>query len=256
MKSRTCALFGFLVCCALLPAPRLLPASGTSARSVPGFDLPAVSVHGVVQLVGTRTPKNGPQNDSSGVVVWLTSSDGAAPRIGRLRQRMTQKGKRFSPHVMAVEAGTEVDFPNEDPFFHNVFSIFDGRRFDLGLYASGETRPVSFTRPGISYIFCNIHPQMSAVVVTVRTPYYTISDARGAFALTDVPAGRYQLQLWHERSTPEHLDSLARNIEVNANGLDLGIIGVSEEGYLPRLHKNKYGQDYDTKRNKPAYRKP
>jgi plastocyanin len=254
MKSR--ALFVFLAGCALLSAPGFAPVPATSARSTPVLTRPAASVRGVIKLLGVRNQKIGARNDRSGVVVWLNSVDGTHPKAGRLRQRMTQKGKRFSPHVMAVEVGTEVDFPNEDPFFHNVFSIFDGRRFDLGLYASGETRPVSFTRPGVSYIFCNIHPQMSAVVVTVGTPYYTISDADGAFALNDVPAGRYHLQFWHERSTPEHLESLARNIEVNSNGLDLGVIAVSEEGYLPRSHRNKYGQEYDTKRNKPAYRKP
>jgi plastocyanin len=254
MKRRT--LFVLLAACAFLSAPGPVPAPETSARSTSVLDRPAASVRGVIKLLGIRTQKNGARDDQSGVVVWLSSLDGAVPRAGRLRQRMTQKGKRFSPHVLAVEAGTEVDFPNEDPFFHNVFSIFDGRRFDLGLYASGETRPVSFARPGVSYIFCNIHPQMSAVVVTVGTPFYTISDSGGAFALNDVPAGRYHLQVWHERSTPEHLESLARSIEVNSNVLDLAVIGLSEEGYLPRSHRNKYGQDYDTKRNKPAYRKP
>ena len=83
--------------------------------------------------------------------------------------------------MLVVPAGSLVEFPNRDPFFHNVFSLFEGKRFDLGLYEAGTTRTVRFDRPGISYIFCNIHPEMSAVIITVSTPLYAIAkeDGRG-----------------------------------------------------------------------------
>ena len=76
----------------------------------------------------------------------------------------------FTPHILVVPVGSVVRFPNADPFFHNVFSLFDGKRFDLGLYEAGSTKEVTFSREGLSYIFCNIHPEMSAVVISLSTP--------------------------------------------------------------------------------------
>lgn len=215
------------------------------------------AVKGRIELVNSKLKARGGKLDAGGVVVWLTPLDGAALR-GASRQRsvVTQRDKRFFPHIVAVETGAEVSFPNEDPFFHNVFSIFNGKRFDLGLYASGETRPVNFTRPGISYIFCNIHPHMSAVVVTLDTPYFAVSDAAGNLVFGEVPAGNYRLGVWHERAKPETLTALTRTVQVSVGGLNLGAIQVSEEGYVPRPHPNKYGQEYDSQQRQPGYRKP
>jgi plastocyanin len=194
--------------------------------------------------------------DAGGVVVWLDPLDGPAPRAQRPRQRMDQRGKRFIPHVVAVQRGSEVDFPNNDPFFHNVFSLYNGKRFDLGLYASGESRPVLFNRPGVSHIFCNIHPQMSAVVVALDTPYFGVSDRAGNVAVADVPEGRYTLRVWHERTKPAELDALTRQVRITPAAADLGVIRLSEEGYVPQPHPNKHGQDYDNERNRPPYRRP
>lgn len=156
---------------------------------------------------------------------------------------------------MVVEKGTEIDFPNSDPFFHNVFSLFNGKRFDLGLYASGESRPVSFNRVGISYIFCNIHPLMSAIVVSVDSPYHALSDQAGQLTINDVPEGRYQLKVWHERTTPQELAAQVRTINVSGNGVvDLGVVRLNEAGYIPQPHPNKHGQPYDNERNKPSYK--
>lgn len=214
------------------------------------------TVRGRVELINTRLkPRNG-KMDASGVVVWLEPLDGDAPR-GTARQKIVldQRNKRFVPHVVAIETGSMVDFPNGDPFFHNVFSIYNGKKFDLGLYASGETRPVGFNRPGISYIFCNIHPQMSAVVIALDTPYFAVSDNQGVFAISNVAAGRYRLKVWHERALPETLAALSRNVQVSQAGLDLDLIRVSEEGYVPRPHPNKHGQEYDPQAARPGYRK-
>ncbi len=219
-----------------------------------------VSVKGIVETVRSkatgREVKSSVGGDASGVVVWLEAIAGSSHRAVRTRRLIRQEGKRFMPHVLATEVGAEVDFPNLDPFFHNVFSIYDGRRFDLGLYASGETRPVAFNRPGVSYIFCNIHPQMSAIVVALETPHHAVTDKRGAFVIDGVPEGRYRLELWHERSTQELLAAVDRELEVGPGGLDLGTLRLSEEGFTPQPHRNKYGEEYDLRRNPPAYRKP
>jgi len=217
----------------------------------------AAPVKGRIEVTNSRIKARDGKPDASGVVVWLASPDGSVLRgASKQRRVITQRNKRFAPHILAIETGSEVDFPNEDPFFHNVFSIFNGKRFDLGLYASGETRPVNFNRAGISYIFCNIHPQMSAIVIALDTPYFAISDKAGGFVINNVPAGNYRLNVWHERAKPETLAALVRTVQVTATGFDLGAIGVSEEGYVPRPHPNKHGQEYDRQQPQPGYRKP
>src|SRR6185295_5385878 len=92
-----------------------------------------------------------------------------------LHVRMVQKNKKFEPRLLAIPIGSSVDFPNQDPFFHNVFSLYNGKRFDLGLYEAGGSKTVRFDKAGVSFIFCNIHPEMTATVFVVSTPYYAVS---------------------------------------------------------------------------------
>lgn len=216
-----------------------------------------VKVTGRVAL--ESEPTRGKARSSADAVVWLTplsySSDRPAPvdtQAAPRRLHLDQKQKRFDPHVLVVPLGSAVDFPNNDPLFHNVFSLFNGKRFDLGLYEAGTTRAVIFDRPGICYIFCNIHPEMSAVVVVVDTPYFAVSDAPGEIAIADVPPGRYRLQVFHERCLPEFLRTLTREVTVSVGGGDLGTIRLVEAEELRLTHKNKYGQEYDP----PAPRSP
>jgi len=124
--------------------------------------------------------------DSSQAVVWLTPVGAAVetPKQAQVPQ-LVQKNKSFHPSLLVIPAGGKVEFPNHDPFFHNVFSLFEGKRFDLGLYESGTTRFVQFDKPGISFIFCNIHAEMSAVVIALATPYYAISDVHGDVSIPD-----------------------------------------------------------------------
>ena len=123
-------------------------------------------------------------------MVWLVPASGTVKPAFHQTQnpRLVQRNKSFEPHVLVVPVGSVVAFPNHDPFFHNVFSLFEGKRFDLGLYEAGSTRGVHFDKPGISYIFCNIHPEMSAVVIALDTPYYGISDPRGQVVIANVPS--------------------------------------------------------------------
>jgi plastocyanin len=187
--------------------------------------------------------------DLSNVVVWLTPLGGSTTvpptsETAKLPPVVTQHNKTFEPHVLVVEVGTVVQFPNKDPFFHNIFSLFDDKRFDLGLYEAGATRSVRFDRPGISYLFCNIHAEMSAVVVAVETPYYATSNSSGNISIHDVPDGRYQLHVWYERSSPEDLKGLVVPVTISHSERSLGAIKVVENPNFTLAHKNKYGQDY------------
>jgi plastocyanin len=128
-------------------------------------------------------------------VIWLDAPH--APRTPQTRQVvLDQRNLAFSPHVLAIRVGTTVDFPNHDRVFHNVFSYRDGKRFDLGLYPVGAVRQVTFGKPGLSRLFCNIHPDMSAYVMAVDTPYFAVSDQKGRFTLSSVPAGTYTYHAW------------------------------------------------------------
>src|SRR5215467_5327401 len=171
--------------------------------------------------------------DLSDAVVWLTPlGDTNAKEDSRSHRRLQllQKNKSFSPHVLVVQVGEPVDFPNRDPFFHNVFSLFEGKRFDLGLYEAGTTRFVHFDRAGVSYVFCNIHPEMSAVVIALKTPYYASSDASGKIAIPNVPEGRYLMDVWAEGVSVENLKALSREVVVSGSELSLGTMRVTEDG--------------------------
>jgi plastocyanin len=197
--------------------------------------------------------------DSSNAVVWLNPAGAPSIPVSPRRQstQLLQKNKTFSPHLIVVQVGSAVEFPNNDPFFHNVFSLFQGKRFDLGLYEAGTTRSVVFNRPGVSYIFCNIHPEMSAVVVALKTPYYGISDSKGFVSIPNVPAGMYELEVWHERVLPENLEVLKRTVPISSGSNSLGFIRLTSQRNLYPAHKNKYGRDYDNPTpNAPVYIRP
>jgi plastocyanin len=165
---------------------------------------------------------------------------------------LLQKNRMFSPHLLVVPVGTMVQFPNADPFFHNVFSLFDGKRFDLGLYEAGATKAVTFSREGISYIFCNIHPEMSAVVLSLSTPLYAIADSSGTFHLHDVAPGEYELHIWIEGVQDSTLDKYTRRIHLTTGKGDLGELSIPEIAQRKQDHPNKFGQPYD-KDTKPVY---
>jgi plastocyanin len=187
--------------------------------------------------------------DASNVVVWLTPLDpiDPFPADSSAREkppRLVQHNKTFEPHVLVVRVGTMVEFPNRDPFFHNIFSLYDGKRFDLGLYEAGSTRSVLFNRPGVSFLFCNIHVEMSAVIVAVDTPFFGLSDRAGNVNITDLPNGRYQLNVWYERSLPAHLRGLTRVVTITKTSRSIGPIHVVENPNFTPAHKNLYGLDY------------
>jgi plastocyanin len=183
----------------------------------------------------------------SEAVVWLSPlsyEPASAPRPDKKQFVLTQKDKQFSPHLLVVPVGSSVDFPNLDPFFHNVFSLFNGKRFDLGLYEGHTHRGVQFDREGVSFIFCNIHPDMGAVVVSLATPYYAVSSPDGSFQLSGLPVGRYRLNVWAENATADQLAALGRTVEVIPQQLQLGTLHLEISGNTMAHHLNKYGEAY------------
>lgn len=202
-------------------------------------------VTGRITLSDSRDERVVRRQDHSGVVVWLTPvkslplpAPPARPAV------MAQKNKTFQPHILAIQVGTAVDFPNYDPIFHNAFSTYDGRVFDLGLYPPGTSRRVLFDRPGIVRVFCNIHEAMSAIIAVLPSPWFCVTPRSGAVSIPAVPEGEYMVRFFHERALPEVLEKLSRRITVGPKGESLDPLAISEAGYLPMPRKNKYGLDY------------
>ncbi|HEX6494898.1 MAG TPA: hypothetical protein VF018_05410 [Acidobacteriaceae bacterium] len=171
------------------------------------------------------------------------------PRQGHYT--LLQKNRTFIPHLQVVPTGSVVQFPNADPFFHNVFSLFEGTRFDLGLYEAGSSKSVSFSREGVSYIFCNIHPEMSAVVLTLSSPLYAIADPQESFVIHSIPPGDYALHLWIEGVPQSILDGLGRRLHLSADTEDLGDIPAPLSNVTDTTHPNKFGAPYAPTTQKP-----
>ena len=209
-----------------------------------------VQLH-LAQNTSASNKKEGKGHETP-VVAWLMPTPARAlPFPPHGRYTLMQRDRMFTPHLLVVPVGSVVLFPNADPFFHNVFSLFDGKRFDLGLYEAGATKEVTFSREGLSYIFCNIHPEMSAVVLALSTPLYAIAEADGDFHLHNVPAGEYDLHVWVEGESQPSLDRMTRRVHVSGTRIDLGTVTLGAARAVPRPHTNKFGQSYDTE--KPIY---
>ena len=143
-------------------------------------------------------------------------------RGGPAKAVIDQKELKFIPRVLAVKVGTTVDFPNSDKTFHNVFSNSEAKKFDLGLYPSGQSRSANFAKPGVVKILCNVHPNMEAYVVVKDHPYFIVADDRGNYSISGAPLGKYRVEVWHPqygvKSIPVELvrggEVLAVNIEL------------------------------------------
>jgi plastocyanin len=177
--------------------------------------------------------------------LWLSpvNAPASAPWPGNGQYVLLQKNRMFSPHVLIVPIGAVVSFPNADPFFHNVFSLFEGKRFDLGLYEKGSSKTVQFNRPGVSYLFCNIHPTMSAVVIAVNTPFWSIATADGEMRIEDLEPGEYDAHLWVEGESQDKLDKWTHRVVLQKGSNDVGEFQVVHAAASPS-HTNKFGQPY------------
>jgi plastocyanin len=203
----------------------------------------------LVQAVAGASTK-----DASRVVVWLAPMDVVQQvRVTERHYRLLQHNKRFEPGLLVVPVGSVVDFPNADPWFHNVFSLYRGKRFDLGLYQAGAQRSVKFDRVGPSYLFCNIHPEMTGVVLAVDSELFAVTDKSGRYSIEGVAPGKYLFHVWHENAAPESLEALARPVTIEAETRALPLISIKVTKQTQTEHKNKYGQDYDPDTLKTDY---
>ncbi|MEP7365914.1 MAG: carboxypeptidase regulatory-like domain-containing protein [Acidobacteriota bacterium] len=203
----------------------------------------SADVSGTVELANSRDSSVRKKHDFSGVAVWLEPAGGAvAVKPGVFT--ISQRAKRFTPHISIVPTGSTIDFPNFDPIFHNAFSNFAGQPFDTGLYPPGTSRKVRFQRPGVVRVFCNIHSTMSAVILVVNSSHSALTEPSGEFRIKGVPPGEYTLKVWHERATEAALEKLSRHISVDAQGQHIVSLKISEAGYLPVPHLNKHGAEY------------
>ncbi len=132
------------------------------------------------------------------VVYFETAPREAFEGPSERRASLDQRNETFVPHILAVTVGTVVDFPNNDPIYHNVFSLSKSKQFDLGRYAEGRTKSVVFDRPGIVRVFCDIHSHMNAWVLVFAHRYFAVTDDDGHFRITDIPAGTYTVTAWNE----------------------------------------------------------
>jgi plastocyanin len=180
--------------------------------AAPAAAPPLGSIRGRVELVkdpgpaearpsvgelGMPAPRDAPDRRRS-VVYLETAPQGAFEEQERTRARMDQRNETFVPYVLAITAGTTVDFTNTDATYHNVFSLSKPKRFDLGRYARGQSKPVRFDRPGVVRVFCDIHSHMSAFILVFAHRFFATTDAEGRYRIDDVPAGAYTIVAWHE----------------------------------------------------------
>jgi len=151
------------------------------------------------------------------------------------------KGKAFVPRVVVVPVGGTVEFPNQDPIFHNVFSVSGENRFDLDLYKKPRSGAWTPRHPGLVRVFCNIHPQMSAYVLVRDNPFWARPAADGSFEIAGLPAGKWVLKAWHERS-----GEAQRPVTVPEEGaLEVSLV-LDASKWKRAPHKNKFGKDYES----------
>jgi plastocyanin len=194
----------------------------------------AGDVVGQVELIekgGRKAP------DLSDVIVFL---DGVKARPSPAKASIVMRAKAFTPRVVAIPVGGTVEFPNDDPIFHNAFSVSGENRFDLDLYKRPKIGAWTFKSPGIVRVYCNIHPQMSAVVLVRDNPFFVKATREGAFSIEGVPAGRYTLKAWHERAPIEP----SAEVAVPAEGRVTAQLTLDGSGFKRFQHKNKFGKDY------------
>jgi plastocyanin len=206
-------------------APAATPAATPAAART-------VNVSGQVSGGGSGGP--------GGAVVWLKRADGPTPRPTPLRGKtVSQVNKTFVPRILPVPVGSTINFANQDPIFHNVFSLSRPNDFDSGLFKAGQSYAKTFSKPGPVQLLCNIHASMLGYVVVVDSPWYGQADGSGAFVIRGVPPGQYDLESWYEGSSQIG----KTRITVGADGLRGVAIKVSGDRRTPASVPDKYGKE-------------
>jgi hypothetical protein len=161
--------------------------------TLPFYDLRGVQVNS--EKLDNPQDRDAAVDELSRVIVYLEAPQLKPPPP--IQGTMTQRNRRFVPELVVVPVGSSVSFPNDDPIFHNVFSLSKVKQFDLGYYSVGQTRVVKFDRAGVVQVYCHLHSDMSAVIVVVATAFWTRPTPNGQFSLSGIPPGTYDLVAWH-----------------------------------------------------------
>jgi plastocyanin len=210
----------------------LLACSGAAAT------VPTGRIEGRITIVDNGKARE----DAGNVAVWIEGTrveDPAQPRAEVTAPKMVSQRKTFIPRVVAVSIGRPVSFPNEDPIFHNVFSVSGVNHFDLGLYRSGRSKDRAFSAPGLVRVYCNIHPQMVGYVRVVDSSFATVTGPGGTFSFDGVPAGERVVRAWCEAGGETSTTVQLRPRQASTVALTFDV-----SAFKPQPHKNKYGQDY------------
>lgn len=187
----------------------------------------------LLEKPGTKT------TDLDNAVVWLESTTPTATRPRPSKVEVAMRARQFAPHVRVITVGSTVQFPNQDPFQHNLFSSTPGTLFDLGYYGRGEAKGWQFTKTGAIPVYCNVHARMGALVVVVPTPWFAQAAADGRWSIANVPPGRYALHIWHERAAEQ-----TQPVTVAAPSVELADAQLDARGFVAGPHKDKVGKDY------------
>jgi hemoglobin len=195
-------------------APQPATGVGKSEDDQPSRKPEAGALHGTLQLQGK------PLGGVGLVMLWPQEGKAGGKRTPKFRV-IEQRNKMFAPHVIAVPVGSTVAFPNFDTIYHNVFSLSQPQRFDLGMYKGGDMREMKFAKPGIIRLGCNIHANMSAYLVVVDAPHYVVAEQDGGFAFKSLRPGKYRMQAWSEQSAEPVVSEITLKAGDNQTTIDL-----------------------------------
>jgi plastocyanin len=177
--------------------------------------------------------------DMANAVVYLEPAGGLKGKLPLTNTSIALQSRQFAPRVRVVTEGSKIEFPNQDPFNHNVFSKASQGPFDTESFGKGKTRDNTFKSAGVYPIYCNVHPRMTAFVLAIKTPHFAQATKDGRFAIESVPAGKYTMHVWHDRAGEQTSDLI-----VPATGLAGLKYDLDARGYKYVQHKNKFGKDY------------
>jgi plastocyanin len=187
-----------IVVLSALSAPPLRPVTGSIRGRVDVRVALAPAVGRPDAAALSMSSARDPVDRRKSVVYLETAPQPAFEANEQRRARMDQRDERFVPHVLAIVAGTWVDFPNDDKTYHNVFSLSKTQEFNLGRYAAGHSKAVRFERPGIVRVFCDIHSHMSAFILVFAHRYFAVTDDEGRYRIDGLPPGTYTVVAWNE----------------------------------------------------------
>jgi plastocyanin len=202
--------------------------------------LPVANGQGPVSGQISIVERPGEQTEDLGnAVIYLELPAGTKVKVPAASEAMALQARQFSPRVRVVSEGSKVEFSNQDPFSHNVFSKATQGPFDTDVFGRGKKKSTTIKAAGIYPLYCNVHPRMTAFLVTVNTPYYALAGADGRFSIGNVPPGTYKLHVWHERAAEQ-----TATVTVGAGGVGGLKYQLDARNFKFVQHKNKNGKDY------------